>query len=182
MKFKLVTGNPIHSHSSLPCDTVEAKSSEGLKIALKVWPSIQGFNIELVVFKEDFGRDYKSSCSRRVFDLTPSWFLLSEVWSMCLTPLTGMLLSHRVYSEQAGLSLGHPESSQKIYWTRASLGSLLFPKIFANTFALQAGIEDFKFTNDKKRAETNSRKYWFKSSWSLSGTAVINYSLWLAGC
>lgn len=88
------------------------KSSEGLKTGLKVWPSIQGFNIELVIFKEDFGRSYKSSCSRRVFDLTPSWFLLLEVWSMCLTPLTGMLLSHRVYSEQPGLSLRHPESSE----------------------------------------------------------------------
>lgn len=112
MKFKLVTGSPIHLHTSLPHDTIEAESSEGLKIALKVWPSIQGLNMGLVIFREDFGRGYKSPCSRRVFDLTPSWFLLSEVWSMCLTPLTGMLLIHRVYSEQAGLSLGHPESSE----------------------------------------------------------------------
>lgn len=66
---------------------------------------------------------------------------------------------------------------QKMYWTCVSLGSSSFPKTFANTFALQTGIADFKFTNDKKWAETISRKYWFKSSWSLSGTAVINYSL-----
>lgn len=130
MKVRLVAGSPIHLHSTLPHDTKPAKSSEGLKIALKVWPSIQGLNIELVIFKEDFRRGYKSSCSRRVFDLTPSWFLLSEVWSMCLTPLTGMLLSRRVYSEQAGLSLGHPESSEvrKCIAFMVSMGSSSFPQ------------------------------------------------------
>lgn len=59
----------------------------------------------------------------------------------------------------------------------ALLGTTSFPKTFANIFALQTGIKDFKFTNDTRRAENISRKYWFKSSWSLSGIAVINYSL-----
>lgn len=64
-----------------------------------------------------------------------------------------------------------------MYWTHVSLGSSSFPRTFANAFALQTGIKGFKFTNDKKGAETISRTYWFKSSWSLSGIAVINYSL-----
>lgn len=151
MKFKLVTGSPIHSHSSLPHDTTEAKSSEGLKIALKVWPSIQDFNIELVIFKEDFGRGYKSSCARRVFDLTPSWFLLSEVWSMShsshwhTAEPQGVFRTGWTFSRASRIKWG-----QKIYGTCASLGSSSVFRIFANTFALQAGIEDFKFTNVKK--------------------------------
>lgn len=112
MKFKSVTGSLIHLHNSLPHNTIEVKSLEGLKIGLKVWPSIQRSNIELVVFEQDFGKCYKPSCSRTVFDLAASWFLLSEVWSMCNAPLTGMPLNHRVYSERASLPLEHPESSE----------------------------------------------------------------------
>ena len=72
---------------------------------------MQRFTIELVGFEQDFGRGYKPSCSRRVFDLAASWFLSSEAWHMCIAPLTGVPPSHRVYSERAGLCLEHPESS-----------------------------------------------------------------------
>jgi len=43
------------------------------------------------------------------------------------------------------------------------LGTASYPKTFANIFALQAGIKDFKFTSDTRGTENISRKYWFKS-------------------
>lgn len=114
MKFRSVKGSPVHLHTSLLNDTIEVKSLEGLTIGLKMCmgdPSIQNYNTESVVFEQDFGRGHKPSCSRRVFDLAASWFLLSEVRSVCNTPLTSVPLSCRVYSERAGLSLEHPDSS-----------------------------------------------------------------------
>lgn len=45
----------------------------------------------------------------------------------------------------------------------AFLGTASFPKTFANIFALQTGIKDFKFTNDTRGAENISRKYGLKA-------------------
>lgn len=88
-EIQLSYSKSIHLHNSL---LHEVKSLEGFKMGLKVCmgdPSTQSYNIELVVSKQDFGRGYKPSCSRRVFDLAAGWFLLSEAWNIGDASLTG---------------------------------------------------------------------------------------------
>lgn len=88
---------------------------------------------------------------------------------MCNAPFTGTPLSHRVYSERAGLSLEHPESSGvrdnvlELCLTGIFLERHHFLRPLQTSLHCRQGKKDFKFTNDTGGAENISRTYWFKS-------------------
>lgn len=154
---------------SLPREALKIKSIEGLKVRLGMSvgdPSIRSYNAELVIFRQDFERCHQPSHSRRVFDLAVSWFVLSEAWSTCSIPLTGM--PRGVWRKEWPFS-----STPTTSWGRtrrivlvpnwAFLRTASFPKTFAIIFAQQTGIKYLKFTSDARGAENTSRKCWLKS-------------------
>lgn len=154
-EIQLSYSKSIHLHNSL---LHEIKSLEGFKMGLKGCmgdPSTQSYNIELVVSKQDFGRGYVQGgcliwqqvgfcCQRR-----GTWVTLLSL----ATEPQGTFRKSWTLSRASRIKWGQRQCIGLVT-NCAFLGTASFPKTFANIFALQTGIKDFKFTMIQEERKT----------------------------